>query len=492
MLSKLRGKTEIWWFAAIMVILAVILVSLISLSDVGKTKSKKAIEEYFKVEVTKAADSFSKDLKEAEVATESMVDFIASEHEMRKTTKTHLADSLKRNTNAKAVAIVDASGAGFDNKGYAVDLSGTSYFSELKDNASFRFVEGDGLTDLPQSLILSRPIAYGGAGKGYVIVCFDADLFGVENIYTPFENTSFYGIVDTDGMCPKYFGIKNMVILNEVGMWDNIKDLCGQDTIIDTIRDNSINETQLLHVKGAADSRVYVVAPLHMNDWRMVVSVNRTYFDSLQKRDWQKIRLLCWEIGIATAGFFVVFLIFSLFNRRKENANKQELEVKADTDLLTGLYNKIATEKLIKNYIAQNPDGRGLLILLDLDNFKKINDTLGHGFGDEVLQYLGMRLGSQFRVTDIVGRIGGDEFMVFLKDMKTQEYIEAEARKMSRFFNNFQVGEYTKFYATASMGAAVYPDDGKTFDALYRAADTALYKAKKNGKKQLAFFGKDN
>ena len=191
-------------------------------------------------------------------------------------------------------------------------------------------------------------------------------------------------------------------------------------------------------------------------------------------------------------GFFITFLVFSLFNRRKENANKQELEVKADTDLLTGLYNKIATEKLIKNYIAQNPDGRGLLILLDLDNFKKINDTLGHGFGDEVLQYLGMRLGSQFRVTDIVGRIGGDEFMVFLKDMKTQEYIEAEARKMSRFFNNFQVSEYTKFYATASMGAAVYPDDGKTFDALYRAADTALYKAKKNGKKQLAFFGKDN
>ncbi|MBP5297769.1 MAG: GGDEF domain-containing protein [Lachnospiraceae bacterium] len=472
--------------------MAVILVSLISLSELGQNKSKKTVEEYFKDEVTKTADSFSRSLKEAEATVNSMVDFIASEHELRQTTKTHLADSLKKNTNAKAVAIVDASGAGFDDKGYAVDLSGTSYFSELDDDAPFSFVKGDGLTGLPESLILAKPIVYGGARKGFVIVCFDGELFSLENIYTTFEKTSFYGIVDDEGMCPRYFGIKNMVILNEIGMWENLKELCGQDAIIDSIRDNSLNETQLLHVKGAADSRVYVVAPLHMNDWRMVVSVNRTYFDSLQNRDWQRQRLLCWEIGIATVGFFITFLVFSLFNRRKENANKQELEVKADTDLLTGLYNNIATEKLIKNYIAQNPDGRGLLILLDLDNFKKINDTLGHGFGDEVLQYLGMRLGSQFRVTDIVGRIGGDEFMVFLKDMKTQEYIEAEARKMSRFFNNFQVGEYTKFYATASMGAAVYPDDGKTFDALYRAADTALYKAKKNGKKQLAFFGKDN
>lgn len=492
MLSKLRGKTEIGWFTAIIVILAVILVSLISLSDIGKTKSKKAIEDYFKAEVTKTADSFSKGLTEALVTTDSAVDFIVAERELKQTSKIHLADSLKKNTNAQAVAIVDVSGVGIDDKGKTVDISDSGYFSEIDIDVPFTFVQGDGLTSLPQTLVLARPIVYDGARKGYVVVCFDAELFSMDNIYTTFEKTSFYGIVDSEGMCPKYFGIKNMVILSKIGMWENLKELCGQNTIIDSIRDNSINETQLLHVKGAADSRVYIVAPLHINDWRMVVSVNRTYFDSLQSRDWEKIRLLCWEIGIATAAFYVAFLVFSLFTRRKENANKQELEVKADTDLLTGLYNKIATEKLIKNYIVQNPEGRGLLILLDLDNFKKINDTLGHGFGDEVLQYLGMRLGSQFRVTDIVGRIGGDEFMIFLKDMKTQENIEAEARKMSRFFNNFQVGEYTKFYATASMGAAVYPDDGKTFDALYRAADTALYKAKKNGKKQLAFFGKDN
>ena len=81
--------------------------------------------------------------------------------------------------------------------------------------------------------------------------------------------------------------------------------------------------------------------------------------------------------------------------------------------------------------------------------------------------------------------------MIFLKNMKIED-MEAEARKMSRFFNNFQVGEYTKFYATASMGAAVFPKDANTFEGLYRAADNALYEAKKNGKKQLVFFSKGN
>jgi len=186
-----------------------------------------------------------------------------------------------------------------------------------------------------------------------------------------------------------------------------------------------------------------------------------------------------------------LLIAYNVFKRLKEQASKEELEVKADTDLLTGLYNKMATEKLIKNYIAKNPDSQCMFIILDLDNFKKINDTMGHSFGDEVLHYLGMRLSSQFRVTDIVGRVGGDEFMIFLKNMKSSEDIEAEARKMARFFNNFQVGEYTKFYATASMGAAIYPKDGRTFEALYKAADSALYRVKKNGKKKIAFYGDD-
>ena len=90
------------------------------------------------------------------------------------------------------------------------------------------------------------------------------------------------------------------------------------------------------------------------------------------------------------------------------------LEDKADTDLLTDLNNKMATERKIREYMEKYPDKQGVLFVLDVDNFKKINDTMGHAFGDEVLRSLAVRLQSMFRATDIVGRTGGDEFMVFL------------------------------------------------------------------------------
>ena len=164
-----------------------------------------------------------------------------------------------------------------------------------------------------------------------------------------------------------------------------------------------------------------------------------------------------------------------------------EWEEKADTDLLTGLYNKLATERKIKEYVAEHPDTPGMMVLLDLDNFKKINDTKGHAFGDEVLRTLGKRISPLFRSTDIVGRIGGDEFMVFLKNIDDVEDIMKQSRKIVKFFRDFQAGDYVKYSATASIGVGLYPKEGATFEDLYVAADKALYKSKNNGKNQVAF-----
>ena len=129
------------------------------------------------------------------------------------------------------------------------------------------------------------------------------------------------------------------------------------------------------------------------------------------------------------------------------------------------------------------------MFILDIDNFKKVNDTMGHAFGDVLLKTLGKEIKSEFRVTDIVGRMGGDEFMIFLKDMKDDGIIEREAIRLTNFFQDFRAGEeYVKYSASASIGAAVYPDDAKNFKDMYLAADQALYRAKKRGKRQLAFY----
>ena len=149
----------------------------------------------------------------------------------------------------------------------------------------------------------------------------------------------------------------------------------------------------------------------------------------------------------------------------------------------------MTTEKKIKEFIAEQPDTQSLIFILDIDNFKKINDTMGHAFGDEVLRTIGQRIKMEFRVSDIIGRLGGDEFVIFLKGLKDEEIIIREAAKVENFFKDFKAGDgYVKYSATASIGCAVFPRDAGDFEGLYKAADQALYKAKQRGKNQLAFY----
>ena len=105
-----------------------------------------------------------------------------------------------------------------------------------------------------------------------------------------------------------------------------------------------------------------------------------------------------------------------------------------------------------------------------------------------MLRSFGSKIGTVFRVSDIIGRVGGDEFIIFLKHLKSDTNAVTEAKKLENFFAGFMVGDYVKYSVCASIGAAVYPEHGADFESLYKAADKALYKAKQRGKNQLAFF----
>ena len=487
-----RGKLEYLLYLAIAIVMVFILLSIRKFTKTAQTRASVKVEDYFKTEVEKTATSFSDEFINTIQTQKTMASFLGVEASMWENEKINLSQSFRENTKAIRTAIVNAKGSGVDSNGSRISIAETDYFKNLEEGRHFYVTEDNGLITLKKSIVIVTPYIYTyGELGGYIISVYDASEFSPENLDSAFDKTNFFGIIDADGQCILNYGVKNAAALNTEGMWTGIKRLTGSDAIVDEIDGKSKTDTQLLYVKGSSNSNLYIITPSELDDLRLVVCVNSGYYDTLKRREWQDANMIAWEIGFLTTVFFAMFLAFMVIRRVKEKNSKEELEVKADTDLLTGLYNKMATEKLIKNYIAQNPTSQCLFIILDLDNFKNINDTLGHAFGDEVLQYLGMRLSSQFRVTDIVGRVGGDEFMIFLKNMKIED-MEAEARKMSRFFNNFQVGEYTKFYATASMGAAVFPKDANTFEGLYRAADNALYEAKKNGKKQLVFFSKGN
>lgn len=177
-----------------------------------------------------------------------------------------------------------------------------------------------------------------------------------------------------------------------------------------------------------------------------------------------------------------------------EKRQQLELQYKAERDLLTGLYNKGTTEMLISKQLtaAQENAASGTLFVIDIDNFKTINDRLGHLYGDAVLSELSESLRNVFRDNDVVGRIGGDEFLVYAEGIKNESMIIKKASQICKMFYRTYSNEKSEGYTvSSSIGIAVFPKDGETFEALFKCADAALYNTKSRGKNGYSFYDKN-
>lgn len=152
-------------------------------------------------------------------------------------------------------------------------------------------------------------------------------------------------------------------------------------------------------------------------------------------------------------------------------------------DDLTGLLNRSAVALRVEEW-TQSPQAKegGALFMLDLDDFKSINDTLGHTLGDKALLLTAHTLREAFRDSDILGRAGGDEFLVFLSGTNSLELLssraEALCQALCRHSNESAIG----FPITCSVGISLYPQDGNSYATLFEAADAAMYQAKRDGK----------
>ena len=154
----------------------------------------------------------------------------------------------------------------------------------------------------------------------------------------------------------------------------------------------------------------------------------------------------------------------------------------AETDQMTDLLNKSATEARMERLCDEE---QGLLCILDLDNFKNVNDTYGHDVGDKVIMMFARVLKMNLRRDDECGRIGGDEFAVFLKNMKTAADLDRYINRINQGYETGTraiVGEKMKIAVGVSAGAVQVPQCGREYTELFRMADQALYDVKENGK----------
>lgn len=180
--------------------------------------------------------------------------------------------------------------------------------------------------------------------------------------------------------------------------------------------------------------------------------------------------------------------IFSDITRRK--AAEDEIKFRANYDQLTGLPNRTLLSELLTKMLQQShrEAKQSAVMFLDLDHFKRINDTLGHAIGDLLLQKVANILQTTVRESDVVARLGGDEFIVLLSDASTAGAIRTVAEKIIQNLNEPLEIEQHQVHTCTSIGIAVYPEDGLDEADLLSNADLAMYKAKESGRGQYRFF----
>ncbi|HEX2945445.1 MAG TPA: EAL domain-containing protein [Clostridia bacterium] len=233
---------------------------------------------------------------------------------------------------------------------------------------------------------------------------------------------------------------------------------------------------------------------------RFIRSLNR-YVTEPQKKHFQiEYRISAPENGvkwIRTRGMAIwddsgipVRVAGSITDITEQRLTDEKVHQLAYYDSLTGLPNRtlLMDRFIVAAAAAQRKQRRVAVFFLDLDNFKTINDTIGHSFGDQLLQKVGEQLRCTLRRSDTLARLGGDEFIMLQANIKDMEEVSHLASRMLDIFKNPWTLDEREFFVTASIGISVYPDDGSDLQELMKNADAAMYRAKESGKNNFQIY----
>jgi len=192
-------------------------------------------------------------------------------------------------------------------------------------------------------------------------------------------------------------------------------------------------------------------------------------------------------------GILVTAAVRDITQRKKSEAQLVEMSHSAQHDILTNLANRVVLYDRLTHAIsfAQRQDKQLAVLFIDLDHFKKINDSLGHAIGDKLLQSVAGRLIASVRRSDTVSRLGGDEFVVLLSQVVREEDAAFSARKILTALSAPHQIDNTELYISVSIGVSTYPGDGHDAQSLMDSADTAMYDAKEHGRNNYQFFRPD-
>lgn len=384
-----------------------------------------------------------------------------------------MLSSLKENTDMERTAIITDDGTSYYDNGQIKDISQREYFQQVMKGKAVLSDPLESSVDHETRVIIAVPVekdnkVIGAVGGSYNVTKLSRLMFD-----DLFDGNGYSVIMDNHGnviTCDKEDKLKQGANIFD----DQISDMQQEKTTIENDFSNQDHGFIYLDTTHNDVTDHYLAyTPLGINDWMVgyVISID------IAQSDYSFIE----NYEYTFVGVFILFvLILILFIMVTNRTEKEKLEITAHTDALTGLLNKDYTQKSIDSYLRKS-DGINCFLIMDVDNFKHVNDTFGHAVGDTVLKKLGSLYYESFRKNDILGRIGGDEFVILMKDAN-DKIVKEKLEFLLDKVHKLQVEEMNKEQISISIGACMAPQYGSSFMELYRKADEALYKTKKSTK----------
>lgn len=399
--------------------------------------------------------------------------------------------SLAANTDFERTALIEADGTAYYDNGAIKNVAQRKYFLEAMKGQATLSDPLDSSIDQETRVILCVPVRcndriIGALGGSYNVTALSQMLFN-----DIFDDAGYSLIVTKEGDIIAYDGEPSY---HKITYGDNFFDfykdrtLLSKNSLVNVKKDFSAGNNGLIKIRTDSNKKSdqYIAyTRLGMNDWMICyvipVSDAQSSYSFIKSYE-----------GIFMSVFCILVLLLIFYIIHTNRIRNEELRHDAQTDGLTGTLNKRATEARINEILDQMPQEKGTFIILDVDKFKEVNDHYGHAVGDIVLSTLGQTLRNHFRENDIIGRIGGDEFVIYMCKTESKERAVTRIRALADTVKNLSFAEMNGQHVTISIGIAFAPEHGNNYMDLYKNADTALYETKQNGRDGYFLFQKQD
>lgn len=419
---------------------------------------------------------------------EGIAEFMGKNSEFICSENIDMLSSICERTVLDRAMLINPDGTCYYDNGDIKNISFRRYYHEVMQGQRSLSDPLESIVDGQTRVVLAVPVLHGDTQIGALAVSYNISALNRLLVKDIYDGKGSCIIATKDGTIVSIDQNPDYCFIDQK---DNFFEYYGQKEFLGTATIEDIQDafhkqkSGLIKLQdpGLPETCRYMsYLPLGINDWMIcyIVPVNIAQSNYTFMQNYL-------FLYIGALAVLVLTLLFVILHTN--NKQQAALLLYANTDPLTKVYNKRSTEKMIDSWLQNDRQNIQAFLMIDIDYFKHINDTYGHAVGDEVLQKIGAALKSYFRIQDIIGRIGGDEFIVLMTNVPDHRTAVSRISSFHEQLRQIHIPPIRE-ELTCSIGICFAPEHGCTYHELYIHADHALYETKRNGRNGYSIYQK--